>query len=517
MSTIAATKMEEVRSRSGGRGTASSEEAYGQRPAKILQPITLKSASKSSGSDEILDLICVGFGPASLAIAIALEERTSSRPNFKPKVAFLERQPKFAWHAGMQLPGAKMQISFLKDLATPHNPRSHFTFINYLFEKRRLNNFINLGTFLPTRFEYEDYLRWCASHFEQSGVVSYGQSVVEVVPDAVDARGQVTSFTVVSEDHRTKSRTTRRARRVVISVGGEPVVPKELPAGHPQLVHSSQYSNRIDAVLPDANKPYNIAVVGNGQSAAEIYNDLPNRYPNAKVTLLIKGSALRPSDDSPFVNEIFDPDRVDGLYRTEPTARACALAADRATNYGVVRLELLEHLYEQLYIQKLKFPNQQDWKRAIVPNRQVVATRPAEAGNDEKLVLRLQKLRDDGSDAAGSQEEMVVDAVFFATGYVRNAHERMLAGTRDLLRAGDARGGATAAFPVRRDYGVDFDEAKVARGAGVWLQGCNEKTHGLSDTLLSILAVRGDELVGSMFDAGIDVQDAAAGSIRAKL
>jgi L-ornithine N5-oxygenase len=77
----------------------------------------------------------------------------------QPKVLFMERQSQFAWHAGMQLPGAKMQISSLKDLATPSEPRSRFTFLNYLFEKGRLNQFINLGTLLPTRAEYEDYLR----------------------------------------------------------------------------------------------------------------------------------------------------------------------------------------------------------------------------------------------------------------------------------------------------------------------------------------------------------------------
>jgi len=27
---------------------------------------------------------------------------------------------------------------------------------------------------------------------------------------------------------------------------------------------------------------------------------------------------------------------------------------------------------------------------------------------------------------------------------------------------------------VRRDYKVDFDQAKVSENAGVWLQGCNE-------------------------------------------
>lgn len=441
-------------------------------------PIASNKTFKTSGPDEVQDLICIGFGPASIAIAIALQEESSATLNFNPKVCFLERQAKFAWHSGMQLPGAKMQISFLKDLATPRNPRSHFSFLNYLYEQNRLNNYINLGTFLPTRYEYEDYLRWCASHFDQGGAVSYGQEVVEVVPDVVAPNGKVTKFRVTSRDIATNELTTRLARHVVISVGGKAAVPKEFPRDHPRVIHSSQYSTRVGSALADAAKPYHIAVVGSGQSAAEIYNDLPSRYPNARVTLVIRGSALRPSDDSPFVNEVFDPDRVDGVYRQGAAARGKAIAADRATNYAVVRLDLLEHLYEKHYVQKLKTPDAADWKLRIRSNRQVVETRTVREGGEEKIALRLQKLCDDGNVGEDGAEEMAVDAVFFATGYVRNAHEDMLKSTRGLLRESDQ--GEGARFPVRRDYGVDFDEGKVAADAGVWLQGCNESTHGVS-------------------------------------
>jgi len=490
-----------------------------------------KTKSTSTGVDEVQDLICIGFGPASLAIAIALQEASPSTVKFTPKVSFLERQPNFAWHSGMQLPGAHMQISFLKDLATPRNPRSHFTFINYLYEQNRLNNYINLDTFLPTRYEYEDYLRWCASHFDQSGLVSYGQEVVEVVPDVVAANGKVTKFRVVSRDVKTNEVTTRLARHVVISVGGKAVIPKELPSSHPRVVHSSQYSMRVDEALADKSKPYNIAVIGNGQSAAEIYNDLPSRYPNAKVTLIIKQAALKPSDDSPFVNEIFDPDRVDGIYRQGADARAQAIVNDRATNYGVVRLNLLEHLYEKLYLQKLKNPNPADWKLQIKSNRQVVKTETVVEGGQEKLRLQLQKLRDDGS-VGKDVEEMTVDAIFFATGYVRDSHEDMLKSARGLLREGHSEG---AKIPIRRDYKVDFDDNKVAENAGVWLQGCNESTHGvsiphapmsfdndctddgflgwqLSDTLLSIIAIRSGELVQSIFGG-----EQTTAAIRSKL
>jgi L-ornithine N5-oxygenase len=263
-------------------------------------------------------------------------------------------------------------------------------------------------------------------------------------------------------------------------VGGKAVIPKVFQQNHNKVVHSSQYSIRVGEVLPDRLKPYNIAVVGSGQSAAEIYNDLPSRYPNAKVTLVVKGSALRPSDDSPFVNEIFDPDRVDGLYRQGADARAKAIVMDRATNYGVVRLDLLERLYEHLYIQRIRTPNPDDWKVLIKSNTEVVKTDTVVVAGEEKLLLRLNKLRGDGS-VGSESEDMTVDAVFSATGYIRNTHESLLRNTGDLLRHFHQAG--RAKFPVRRDYKIDFDEEKVAESAGVWLQGCNESTHGVSSQI----------------------------------
>ena len=424
---------------------------------------------------EVQDLICVGFGPASLAIAIALQERYASLQVPRPRISFLERQSQFGWHSGMQLPGAKMQISFLKDLATPRNPQSHFTFLNYLHEQKRLNQFINLSTFLPTRLEYEDYLRWCASHFEKQGMVSYGQEVVKVTADVISPNGKVSQFKVHSMDSKTGKKTTRIARHVVIAVGGKPMLPKDFPQDHPKVIHSSQYSTKIANALPERAKNYHVAVVGGGQSAAEIFNDLPTRYPNAKVMMIIKGSSLRPSDDSPFVNEIFDPDRVDGIYSQAEDLRALGIAQDRSTNYSVVRLELLEHLYERLYMQRLQNPDVEDWRIHIKTNRQVTKTEVSENG---KILLKLHDVIEDGS--RGSRvEELAVDAVFVATGYVRSAHEEMLQETKHLLRNFPDCCQDRLRFPVRRNYRIDFDEKKVADNAGIWLQGCNEDTHGV--------------------------------------
>lgn len=258
---------------------------------------------QSTPEDEMRDLLCVGFGPASLAIAIALHDVMDPALNcgspgtgFRPKVCFLERQKQFAWHAGMLVPGSRMQISFIKDLATLRDPRSSFTFLNYLHNKNRLVHFTNLGTFLPARVEFEDYMRWCAQRFEN--VVSYGEEVVEVVPGS-KTEGQVDHFVVRSCNITTGKISSRRARKVVVALGGKAKMPPDFPQD-PRIMHSSKYCTMLPSLLKDESKSYNVAIVGSGQSAAEIFQDLQRRYPNARTTLILRDSALRPSDDSPL-------------------------------------------------------------------------------------------------------------------------------------------------------------------------------------------------------------------------
>ena len=54
-------------------------------------------------------------------------------------------------------------------------------------------------------------------------------------------------------------------------------------------------------------------------------------------------------------------------------------------------------------------------------------------------------------------------------------------------------------WSVNRDYSVKLDNNFAADNLGIYLQGCNESTHGLSDTLISVLATRGGEVVEKIF------------------
>lgn len=193
------------------------------------------------------------------------------------------------------------------------------------------------------------------------------------------------------------------------------------------------------------------------------------------------------------MNEVFDPERVDDFFNSPADARADALKADRSTNYSVVRLELLEQIYHDLYEQRVKQPDERQWQHRILTSREVFKVSRGDGKNCGKLTLAIKNIHPLRSSSCSDQETVEVDAVLLATGYVRNAHEELLRSLEHL------RPHAHKDWRVRRDYKVEMDKEKISADAGIWLQGCNESTHGLSDTLLSTLATRGGEMVESIF------------------
>lgn len=254
---------------------------------------------------ELHDLVCVGIGPAAIGIGVALQDACENSPvpiQYRPKVAFIERQANFAWHPGMQLPGAKMQISFIKDAATQRNPRSRFTFINYLWTKGRLNQYSNLSTFRPARIEYQDYLKWCADSFHH--LIRYGQEVIDVTPSQQSSKSKlIDSFLVTCRDLNTGNTIHCRTRHLVVAAGGRPNIPPALAHGYfaqGNIIHSSQSMTKLSHILPNPNSNHRIAVVGGGQSGAEIFSYLQTAFPNSQISLIIRGSALRPVDTSPL-------------------------------------------------------------------------------------------------------------------------------------------------------------------------------------------------------------------------
>lgn len=412
------------------------------------------------------DLIGVGFGPSNLALAIALDER-ARESRIKCLSLFIEKQPTFTWHGGMLLPDSDMQISFLKDLVSLRDPTSPLTFVNYLHKKGRLEAFINCRTFYPSRVEFNDYLRWVAGHYEK--LSAYGESVVSVEP--VMSGQLVTSLRVFS---RTQGggEIVRQARNLVVAVGGGPYIPAmfEPVARDPRLVHSSRYLHEIDRLgLDGAGK--RVAVIGGGQSATEVTVDLRSRFPQLNVDLVFRGHALKPSDSSPFVNEIFNPDYTDFVFAQPEERREAIVRSFRNTNYAVVDADLLDRLYRMIYQQRVEGGSEV----TLYPRSDITDVRPTPVGIEIAMSDRF----------AGTSKRSAYDVVLLATGYDRDSRHAFLEPIQRYVQSPT----------LDRNYRLVTSPAFKPK---IHLQGYSEASHGLSDTLLSVLALRSQEIADSL-------------------
>ncbi|HXU30659.1 MAG TPA: SidA/IucD/PvdA family monooxygenase, partial [Thermoanaerobaculia bacterium] len=169
------------------------------------------------------DVIGVGFGPSNLALAVALEEAPEASQMSR---LFLDGKMGPVWHPGMLLEDSLIQISVLKDLATVRNPQSRFTFLNYLKEKGRLFEFLNLRDLFPSRIEFNDYLAWVAEALSQR--VRWGTEVTAIHPEPGEEPGSIDLLRVVSRDLATGESQEMLTRNIVLTTGGIPAVPPPL-------------------------------------------------------------------------------------------------------------------------------------------------------------------------------------------------------------------------------------------------------------------------------------------------
>ncbi|KAI6045752.1 L-lysine 6-monooxygenase (NADPH-requiring)-domain-containing protein [Pisolithus marmoratus] len=534
-----------------------------------------------STQEIIYDVIGLGFGPANLAVAGAFVDR-AGRPPVVPlsKILFIERQQRFEWHPGMLLPGARMQINFLKDLATLRSPQSEITFVSYLHSQNRLLDFINRGSNFPTRKEYSDYLAWAARLVQEKGVtIAYGENVVGV--GEKDTKTIEVQSIVLS----TGERVARLTKNLIVSSGGEPRIPKPLESIQGQrgrIIHSSTYLMSVETLLKSlqcenlGGRSLRIAIVGCGQSAAEVTLELHSRLQsvthagedNHTLDMIIRKGSLKPSDDSPFSNEIFNPDGTDVFFGVRSSSARQRIRKEYAnTNYGVVNPQTLERLYEVLYEQKL---DDGIYKRTgcstpkeiprinILPYSEIlsaVVRNPVgrQGGGNEQpgpITVIMQHA------LTHQVYQKVYDAVICATGYQRKhwlqllasssigkyfdldseaqqdvrlaveteLGERGMAGSMfelaDHIADEDNSGGDTPSTgfstqttpqssvgdrPPKRLKTVHISrvyrlvpkpqDSKESLEARIYVQGIAEETHGLSDTLLSVVSVRAGEIV----------------------
>jgi L-ornithine N5-monooxygenase len=394
-------------------------------------------------------LLAIGAGPANLALAVAIEESGDHR--LAEQTLLLEQSPDVKWQRDLLMPWARSQVSFLKDLVTLRN-------------QDRLDEFVNLGTFNPFRWEISDYLQWVARSLDRVRI-RFDARARSIEP-ALAADGSVTGWTVTLTDG-----DVIRSRDLVVGGGRDPHVPPVFAGLPPErLIHSAGYRSRVSRLPPDS--PLRAVVIGGAQSAAEMFMALHDNLPNSTLTMVVRSVGPQNYQTSKFVNELFFPSFVDRFHDSPPEVRRQLLDEMRLTNYAGMAPPFLEHMYTVLYQQR----GLGQERSRVLPLTEVVGARVD--GDDVVLDLRDR--------TSGKVEPLRCDIVLLGTGY----DQRMPAMVRDLA---DRVGLAEVA--VNRCHRVDLGDS--AWGA-VYLQGVNEATHGIADSLISVLAHRSKDILDDL-------------------
>ena len=425
------------------------------------------------GRDELYDLVGFGFGPANMSLAIILEEAEAQGQGLKS--LFLEARHTHAWHPAMMLEGSLIQITALKDLITVHNPCSRFTFLNYLKQKGRLFDFLNLRDLFPTRIEYNDYLCWVAA--ELGDRVRNDKRVVGVTPRPAGSDGVVRELEVAVVDGRTGRSEGFRTRNVVIATGGIPVAPRGIelsPNG--RAIHSHYFLDRMRRDFPDRSKPYRFVVMGSGQSAAELFLYLIQNYPNSDVTATVRRFAYKPVDESDFTNRIFFPEWVDYYYDLPREKRQAFFEDLKDVNYAVVDHALIKRINRTLYDLKAEGRN----RARMIPFLELTAIE--ELGDAVRARYR--------DVMNGEQHVFTADAMIVCSGYEWPKRHPALS-ELDAMFHSEGEG-----YRMERDYSITSTPELTAK---VFLQGYNEASHGISETVLSLVPVRADKIFQSIW------------------
>lgn len=431
------------------------------------------SIESEAFNENLYDVIGIGFGPANIALAIAMEEG-----QFSGRCLFLERNTKTEWQPQMLLSGSDIQNNPCRDLVTPRNPRSRYTFTNFLFEHKRLFEHLNLGLEFPLRREFADYIQWVAGFFSHQ--IAYGRSVKNLTLVKHHNENYYRIETDKSEVYFSRS--------VVVAPGRTPMIPTIFEKAHPHRVfHLTRYLKTLHQL--NEKKPLQrIAVVGGSQSAVEIILHLRQNYPNAEIINIQRGYGFRLKDTSPFSDHIYFPEFVDYYFNASEDSKKRLNQHLHFTNYSAADKDVIHQLYVSMYEDKLQ---------GKIPVKIWSCQELLNYSEDENYCqLQIQECNTGEKLTLNNIDGIVLATGFrnFGTGENDELCPPLMTDLYPLL-AKNSNGGF---LKLERDYSLKSASAQEDLPP-LFLNGLCESSHGYGDAgSFSLLSLRSQEILQSL-------------------
>lgn len=398
-----------------------------------------------------LDLLGVGIGPFNLSLAALLKKTKVSH-------LFLDKAEQFAWHPEMMFNDSIMQTSYLKDLVTPIDPTSPFSFLNYLVDQGLFYPFMNTGRPVVSRREFEQYCRWVSERMPER--LKFGADVEEVNFDGNHfvARTSAGEF---------------RAKNLSVATGLTPRIPefaKSLLG--PKLFHSkSPHLKNMDL----AGK--RVFIVGGGQTGIEVFrNALQEKWGRpASIQLITRRKNLEPLDESAFTNEYFTPNYVETFWNLPDSKKTRIVAEQKLASDGNTPSYLAD-LYRELY--QLKHVEKDEREISLFACRRLLSVK-----ENNGFSLQVENTFRE------SMEEYQADVVVLCTGF-QSLLPQVLKPLSSRLKI-DSEG----RLQCGRSYAAEWDGPAENR---IYALNFSRHRHGIVDPQTSLMAWRSATVVNNL-------------------
>ncbi|SEI01886.1 lysine N6-hydroxylase [Halobacillus karajensis] len=284
---------------------------------------------------QVYDVIGIGVGPFNLGMAALLD------PLEDVSALFLEKEEEFNWHPDMLIEGTTLQVPFFADLVSMADVRSEHSFLHYLQQHQRLYHFYFLEKFHIPRKEYNHYCRWVSNRLDSC---QFGSEVTKVTTAPIE--GDIL-YQVTAVDQATGRESTYTAKHIVMGIGTEPRVPEAFQEALGETVfHTSEYLARKSAI----NLEQSVAVIGSGQSAAEVMLDVAKHQEDKGGSLqwYTRSQGFFPMEYSKLGLEYFSPDYIDFFYEL-PQWKKDQLLNNQGLLYKGISTETIAEIYDHMY------------------------------------------------------------------------------------------------------------------------------------------------------------------------
>ncbi|KRD12444.1 alcaligin biosynthesis protein [Flavobacterium sp. Root901] len=404
--------------------------------------------------NKIYDFIAVGVGPFNLSLACL------TAPIENLDGLFFDKNDSFNWHPGMLLQDTTLQIPFMADLVTLADPTSPFSFLNYIKQQGKMYSFYIRENFLLLRNEYNQYCQWAIKKLPN---IYFNTEVA-----AIEYDENQEFYIVKTVDTKTNITTLYNTKKIVLGTGTTPHIPKSCQSLKGKAIHSSAYIQNKTQL----QKQKSITVLGSGQSAAEVFNDLLQEIDvyGYQLNWITRSSRFFPMDYSKLTLEMTSPEYVDYFYNL-PSDKRDDLLKNQKLLYKGINKDLIAAIFDTIYSKKVI--------TEIDVNLRTNSACTKAVYDEEKQSFELE-LHQEEQDKRYRHK---TNALVLATGYGYKLPQ-FLEGIADRIQW-DKKG----RFAVNRNYTIDNNASEI------FVQNAELHTHGFVTPDLGMACYRNSYII----------------------